>query len=320
MRNFKKILPVVVFLVICLAANSILTYLFYPYNYARIDVHNIETNAYDTLFLGSSHGKCGINPKVIEEITGEKSVNICMGGEYMQDAYFLVKNAARTQMPKKVVYELDPGYWVTKPSQGMDYGSFYQEFSWSPVKLQYFAEKMLKADFRSILFPWYVYRQQFKMAPANLHLKNDRVYKEYDPSPFTGVVQSYEEGGFIYRNVYDEPKDEENLVLWDQNELQDDAPKYFEKLKKFCDQNKIELIVITTPIPDVTYEKYQSQFDKANDYFNDYMDSLGVTYYNFIYMDMEDFDLSLDAFADCEGHMYGHTANEFSRILAGYLK
>lgn len=319
MRNSKKLIHAVFFLVICLLCNSVMTFLIYPYNYARIDVHNIKISQYDTIFLGSSHGKCGINPKVVDEVTGGKSINVCIGGEYMQDVYFLAKEASRKKPLKKIVYELDPGYWVTEPVQGTDYGSFYQEFSFSQVKLQYFAEKMAKADFRSILFPWYVYRQQLQRIPENVKTKMSDVYRNYDPSPFSGKVQSYEDGGFIRRHVMDCPKTEENLVLWDETELKEDSMKYFQRLVKFCEEKEIELKVITTPVPDVTFKKYQRHFDDAHAFFSEYMRKSKVEYHNFNYIDMNGFDRSLDAFADYEGHMYGESADKFSRILAGYL-
>ena len=319
MRNSKKAILVVLFLVICLAGNSILTFCFYPYNYARIDMHNIETKAYDDIFLGSSHGKCGINPLVFDSITGQKSTNLCMGGEYMQDVFFLAKEVVRNHKPQRIIYELDPGYWVTKPSQGMEYTSFYQEFPKSLVKVQYFAEKIMKADFRSTLFPWYVYRQFFFKVLDNVKTKTGPVYKTYDPAPFSNDAQSYKPKGFIYRNKIDAPKTEENLMLWNKAQLQQDTVDYFERLVNFCDQKQIELVVTTTPVPTETYQKYQRAYDNAHDYFTEYMKSLKVPYYDFNHLPLDGFDKSLNAYADCEGHMYGPTAELFTQLLAEYL-
>lgn len=320
MRNFKKAVFVVLFLVICLVCNSILTFCFYPYNYARIDIHNIETNAYDDIFLGSSHGKCGIDPLTFDSVTQQKSTNLCMGGEYTQDAFFLAKEAVRNHKPKRIIYELDPGYWVTKPSQGMDYTSFYHEFPPSSVKVQYFTEKIMKADFRSTLFPWYTYRQYFFKVWDNITIKTGQVYKDYDPAPFTNEAQAYKPEGFIYRNKIDAPKTEQNLILWDEAQLQPDTVTYFERLVNFCNQNQIELVVITTPIPTETYQKYQQAYDNAHDYFTDYMERLKVPYYDFNDIQLDGFDKSLNTYADCEGHMYGATAKQFTRLMAEYLE
>ena len=68
MRNFKKLkltAKITVFLLAALAINSFLNYIFIPYSYIRVDYHNIEENSYDMVFVGTSHGKCGIDPTAI---------------------------------------------------------------------------------------------------------------------------------------------------------------------------------------------------------------------------------------------------------------
>ena len=60
MRNFKKIAKVAAFLLIIILVNEILMLALKPYNFFRDDIHNIKTQQYDTVFVGSSHGKAGI--------------------------------------------------------------------------------------------------------------------------------------------------------------------------------------------------------------------------------------------------------------------
>jgi hypothetical protein len=319
MRNSKKIIGMLLFVILCLLINGMLTFAFYPYNYARIDVHNMETKEYDTVFLGSSHGKCSINPLVYDAITKEKSINLCMGGEYMQDVYFLTKEITRNHKPKQIIYELDPGYWVTKPAQGTDFASFYDEFPLSTVKAQYFWEKIMKGDFRSTLFPWYVYRQYLSRIPENIQTKTSDIYKTYDPAPFVNEAQSYQEAGFIYRNKIDAPKPEENLILWEEENLQQDTVDYFYRLMDFCKKNNMQLTVITTPVPEETYKKYQENYDQANQYFSQYFDKLAIPYYDFNQIKLSGLNRSLDAYADYEGHMYGDTAEVFTKGLAEYF-
>ena len=135
MRNFKKIAKVAGFLLIIMLVNEILMLALKPYNFFRDDIHNIKTQRYDTVFVGSSHGKAGIHPQIVDEVIGQKSVNLCLGGQFPIDSYFIVKELCRKGSPKRVVYELDPGYWVTKASLGPDYATVYEELPWSGVKL-----------------------------------------------------------------------------------------------------------------------------------------------------------------------------------------
>ena len=72
MHNFKKAILLVVFLLAALAAvNATMNYALIPYSYVRLMMHRITTEQYDTVFLGTSHGLNGINPKVVEEKTGQ---------------------------------------------------------------------------------------------------------------------------------------------------------------------------------------------------------------------------------------------------------
>ena len=95
MHNFKKYMYPVLFLAVILCINEILMLALKPYTCFRNDMHKLETNQYDDLFVGTSHGKAGINPEIVDKITGEKSLNLCLGGEEVQDSYYIIKEACR---------------------------------------------------------------------------------------------------------------------------------------------------------------------------------------------------------------------------------
>lgn len=292
-----------------------------PYNYIRVDVHNIQNNKYDDLYIGTSHGKAGINPLVVDQVTGRKSTNLCLGGEYLEDSYYLVKEAARHHKPKRVIYEVDPGYWVTKPSQNTDYNLIYREFPFSTVKMEYYFAKNLSADFRNTLFPWYACRNQYTAVPAIIKTKLSEEYRKYGTETFRSFNQSYEPEGFIHINeVEGVPKSKENLILWDKEKVYKGNLKYFDKLAKYCKKNEIELIAITTPIPSETLNEYASCYEDANKYFSKLMKKHNIPYYNFNYIEDEKIERNLEDFNDYDGHMYGETADKFSRILGDYLK
>ena len=319
MRNFKILGKIILFFGIIIIINGGLNFLLYPYTYTRVDIHNIKTGEYDDIFLGSSHGKSAINPLVIDEVTNRKSTNLCMGGEYPIDVYHLAKEVARNHKPSRIIYELDPGYWVSDISEDTSYATFYNEMSPSMVKLEYFWAKMAGSDFRNTLFPWYMYRKEYKNAFTNARMKLGDGYKNYDLSTFTSTVQSYEPEGFINIHRIEAPKTEDNLILWNESELKADAVKYFNKLVDFCADEEIELMVIATPLPTETYEKYGLEFDAAHAYFTEYFEQMGIPYYNFNKIYLPGFDRSLESFSDYEGHMYGDAAAIFSKLLGEHL-
>ena len=143
----------VLFLAVILCINEILMLALKPYTCFRNDMHKLETNQYDDLFVGTSHGKAGINPEIVDKITGEKSLNLCLGGEEVQDSYYIIKEACRVNKPKKIIYELDPGYWVSTATLGPEYRTVYDEFPMSEVKVEYYLDKIWNVDFRTTLFP-----------------------------------------------------------------------------------------------------------------------------------------------------------------------
>ena len=321
MRNFKRILAVLLVAGLLAGLNEGLMYLLYPYTYTRADMHHIITDEYEVLLVGSSHGKCGLDPQVMAEVTGRKTLNVCQGGQYPVDSCHLVMEAARHQNIKRVIYELDPGYWVTEPNQSADYVTFYQEMPWSTVKLSYFADKMMKADFRTVLFPWYFYRNQIKRIPEFVHQKQSDVYKNYGIEPFASEVQTYREDGFIARHPLPSDRQQEDVPhLWQFSEPEKDSVEGFEKMVRFCKKEGIQLIVVTTPIPKATYEKYKSHYEAAEQYFTDYLEKLQVPYYCYLNTQESDIPQDLEEFADYDGHMYEEAAGRFSRIFAENMK
>ena len=170
MRNFKKNIYPVLFLAVIICMNQILILALKPCTNFRNDIHKLETNQYDDLFVGTSHGKAGINPEVVDKITGERSLNLCLGGEEVQDSYYIIKEACRVNKPKKIIYELDPGYWVSTATLGPEFRTIYDELPLSSVKVEYYVDKIWKTDFRTTLFPWYLYRKESKGLKRDLYL------------------------------------------------------------------------------------------------------------------------------------------------------
>ena len=160
MRNSRRALKAIIFLALVVVLNGLLDYLLYPYTYSRAEMYHMEKTDLNQIIVGTSHGKCGIDPAVLDEVLGTKTFNSCQGGEYPRDSYYLIREADRVHDLKQVIYELDPGYWVTGDGQNAQYISYLREFPNSFLKLDYWKEKLLDGDFRSTFFPWYFYRNQ----------------------------------------------------------------------------------------------------------------------------------------------------------------
>lgn len=316
MRSFKKIwwLPIVIFLVA--AVNAGLNYALIPYSYVRIMMHDVRTRNYDTVVFGTSHGLSGISPKVIEEETGEQTANLCMGGEYPRDAYYLLQLVCEKKTPKTVIYEMDFGYWCTPENQRGDFNRIYYEMPFSKTKLKYFLHKETKLDFRAALFPWFYYRSQLWNMKSIIEGKQGDDYKNYGAAVFQSERQRYEDGFMKISPVPGEKP--ECLVPWDESEKNEDSFQYFEKIVSFCEAQGIRLVVVTTPVPREALEKYEREFQKADEFFTEYLEEQGVEYWNYnrSELQIDNFDDSLNAFTDYEGHMSAEQAEIFSVQMA----
>lgn len=284
-------------------------------------MHRITTQEYDDIFIGTSHGLSAINPEIIDRKTGRKSTNICMPDEHLIDSYFLVKEACRKQKPKRIIYELDFSYWSTRQNRGANSVYIYKEFPISLVKAEYFLNKIAAMDIRVTLAPWYYYRNRAADIWNTIKLKCSSEYKNYDVKPLNTGAQQYTDEGYMYQISDPEgDKGSKNIILWDRDKIQKVEKKYFDKLVRFCKDKGVELVVITTPVPQETLEMYRERFDEAHEYYVELMEKYQVPYYDFNDLELEGFDRSLRGYLDYEGHMSGELGNQFSEVLGEYLK
>lgn len=317
--NWKMAGAVCGFIILALGINSVLNVALCPDTYTRADISSLEEGDFQDLIVGSSHGKCGIDPEVLFEKTGRRSTNQCLGGEYPVDALYLVKEACRKHVPERVIYELDPGYFTTEPNEGPDFSILYREFPASKVKAEYFCAKMLDGDFRSTLFPWYLWRKNLFSIGESLKEKTTESYKTCDPSRYATEAQTYHANGFIERKeVPWEETEPEAPFLWNEDTFSEDAEKDFQKLAACCKEKGIELIAVMTPVPEETETRFAEEYEKAYTYFEELTGELSIPFWNFNEASYG-FERSISGYADSEGHMYGKTAKAFSQMLGECL-
>lgn len=320
MRSSKGI-RIILFILLCIGGTVFLNYALIPPNTVRINLHNLRNGQqYDTVFIGTSHGQYGIDPASIDSVTGGNSVSLCMADAYPDDMYYLLRLALETQKPKRVVYELDPSYWMNEQRSGSTQIFFYREFPLSVTKLAYYADKVSGLDFRSTLAPWSYYRNLYGQIPDNIRRKAGEAFKNYDPSVLDIPVGHYGGRGFIYRDhVEGENKGTFNNIPWEESQVKEKAKRYFAKIAVLCENKGIELIVITTPVPRDTTDQFQESYEQSDTYFSELMKSYGLDYYNFNRIKPELFDRSMDGYWDYDGHMDGVMAGRFGEVLGRVL-
>lgn len=312
---------IILFALICVLLSACLNWLTMPPNVVWMNLHNVKKmENIDYLFIGTSHGQYGISPEIIDSVMGEKSFNLCMADEYPIDSYYLMKEVCRKHKPRKIIYELDPSYWIQDQRQGSTAMFFYKEFPLSLNKAEYFLTKIMKQDFRSTLFPWSYYKNNLVKIKDTIEKKSSVMYRNYDPSILEISGGIYKKGGFLYQNkVEGADKGTFNNIPWDETQIRESAVKAFEKIVMYCHKENIELEVITLPVPEDTVSNMPENFMQADRFFAEMMKKHKISYHNFNFDKDLHFDRSMNSYWDYDGHMYGEDAEDFSRELGKYL-
>ena len=210
----------------------------------------------DTLVLGASHARSAIDPQKIDDVNDTNSFSLAIPGEMVKDSYYVLQEACRSKKIKTLIFDVDYQYWMEPQAEGYFQEPFiYNQLSWSsPVKWKYMAENMLNLDVRNAFTKRNVYLCTPSSVKTNISQKRSQEYKDADiysievpdaNGPYIGK-------GFFYREVSGlQPGGDAYVDGWvgrENDGLSEVAVTKFKQIKKFCDDNGIELICVTSPI------------------------------------------------------------------------
>ena len=347
MRIFKKIFPFIAGLLAFFAVNALLGYLLIPYQFTEMKIHTLEHETFHTLFLGSSHAASCLDPAVWTEQTGESSFNAAAGGQYPRENYSLLLDASREHKPEQVILEYDPAYWISYDN--FNKNARYQEsvMALSPVRLSYFSNLCLDGDIRFVLMPWFLYRENIRRTDMGkglqdalryvrntVSVKQSDAYKNKTPEPFNGKDQICRTDGMIEiaNHVHGNYTPPQLSYGADVEKYVQENQKYFEKTIQFCQEHDIEVIVVTTPVPEETKTQTGSFYQEAHEQMQKLSDLYGFTYLDFVCTVSTDENQTgttaetswentweKDDFSDGEGHMHTDAAKRFTKVLASML-
>lgn len=321
MHNSKKIISTI--LVLCITAGVFwgLDFLLYPCTFMRNDLHTVTEKQVDDLYVGTSHGKMNIDPAAAEQVNGRTGHNLCVGGEYSIDTYYMTKLLLeKGKKPSRIIYEVSPGYFTMEKEEGNNYLLFYHEFPMSMAKLSYFRAAVAKCNFRTMLFPWYEYPLSYELENLG-STASKKAAKDYGVEDLKTETQEYHENGFIERYPVDPATFNFNGI----NEFHKEDVKavnmeYLEKLIDLCKENGIEFVAVTTPIPGPTLKQFSAGYGEAWEHFDTFFKEQDVKYLNFNSRELfQTVTHDPKDYTDLDGHMHGDSAREFSGILAQML-
>ena len=103
-KIFAVILSIVIFISVCIPFSELLPYRDFRLQMVWDDIYG--SSNIDYIFVGSSHVYTGIDPFLIEELTGRKTVLISSGVQTLAETCYSIEEALKYQSPKAVFVDL----------------------------------------------------------------------------------------------------------------------------------------------------------------------------------------------------------------------
>ena len=317
MRRFKRIIWLCVFLCLFALANGFLSYALIPADFPRIKVHTLETQAFDDLIFGNSHGGNAFNASVISGITGRNCYNAAARGLFTRDQYCLLQYAMRTAAPSRVILEFDPSYLSTETAANQNERYLLSCMKPSLPKWKLAFETGISRDFRYLLMPWYFYKSEVTDMAENLAEKRGEAYRSYAIRDFY-PGQECREDGFIAIGTDSFTAGEVPAFALNGETVKEEMASV-RAMAQYCRERGIEFVVVTVPLPASLYEPNAGFFEEAHAMMERLAGEEGFLFLDYNAEEGASLDHSDNAFADQDGHMREEAADVFSEVFADDL-
>lgn len=261
--------------------------------------YEMEKNAVDVLFLGSSHGVTSFAPQELYDKYGITSYNLGCEQQGMVTSYYWLKEALRFQKPKAVVLEcyFCFPYAVEEPlnSEESYTRKAFDFMRWSPVKaeaVRTICEIDPKQDVWSYYFPNLRYHTRWE----NLE-RNDYLYQEMTGySGLKGFSPLY----FYLGEAGEGFEPHDTTLTEEQAEMAPLMREYLDRINSLCKENDISLILTITPAVSADLTKCNA--------IQAYADQEGLTFISFnernVYQQMG-YQIAVDNCDDGHPNLWG---------------
>lgn len=303
------------------------------------DFYNEKDNSIDVIIGGTSHSADGILPMELYEKYGIKAYNLSTSEQPIEVTYYMLCEAVKTQKPEIFIWDVSNIYvsedkkasWkrVTDEMRiggnklilAKEYCEKYHNESEAIYEimfplLEYHTrwKDLSWKDFMCFHCNKYNYRKGGEIVST---ISDGEITVEAMNDAATELSQDMEKVQYTYTaGVYQEESEEDILYS---GEIPNENIAWFLKIKEFCDENNIQLLIIK--VPSVNYpQQYRSawteeKYKKIQELCGQY----GVPYYDLLY----DTDIGIDWKKDSmDGgyHLNLCGAQKVTVSLGSYLK
>lgn len=275
MKKIKIILRVIIFIIIGISIFYILTNILVPktaYSSILREFYNEPENSLDVIFIGDSSIYKGISPLEIWKKYGITSYNYASPSQKMWDSYYCIEEVIKYQNPKIIVLNIDQMYNAKPMNEGYK-RHLYDNMQLSETKIKAITDAVQqneKEDTISYMLPLLRFHDRWsKLTDDDFKYALNQKY--HDKNIFKGY--------YVVKKAKPYKKKENKLA----SKIEPKAEAYLKKIKKLCQENQIELLLIEAPTPKIwnlaKHEKAREWAQKNNIPFLDTnmaLDEIGI--------------------------------------------
>ena len=256
---------------------------------------------HDVLFIGDCEVYANFSPMVFYEEEGLSSYIRGSSQQLIWQSYGILKETLKYEKPKVVIFNVNAMRYSTPVSEAYNRLTI-DKMKWSKEKIEMIFSSMTEEEnFWSYVFPILRY--------------HSRIFEltEEDFSYLFQRRQNTFNGFLINQNV----KGVESLPTkrpLTETKFADITYEYLDKIRKLCEDNNIELVLIKAPS---LYPYWYTEYDEQ---IKEYASKYGLDYYNFLENILEiGLDYSVDTY-DGGLHLNLSGATKLSKYFASILK
>lgn len=256
---------------------------------------------HEVLFIGDCEVYANFSPMVLYEEEGISSYIRGSSQQLIWQSYGILKETLKYEKPKVVIFNVNAMRYSTPVSEAYNRLTI-DKMKWSKEKIEMIFSSMTEEEnFWSYVFPILRY--------------HSRIF-ELTEEDFTYLFQRRQNtfnGFLINQNV----KGVESLPTkrpLTETRFADITYEYLDKIRKLCEDNNIELVLIKAPS---LYPYWYTEYDEQ---IKEYASKYGLDYYNFLENILEiGLDYSVDTY-DGGLHLNLSGATKLSKYFAPILK
>ena len=328
MTDKRRYIYIVLFIIGTFAITNILNFVIVnDYNrYTKAQLKEIYNDTqYEFVYLGASHTYRSIDPEIVEQHTGNNSLNLGTSSQSVKSSYYLLNEYFKNKSASKIFLEINPIMTSIPKEDELPLSTFIisDYMRVSPNKLEYLYKSLSYQDWLSEIFPFRrEYKSIFKSGFLidNVKYKLTKDYRHSIPITPDESDEYYDNRGFVYStDIYD--KTEHYIDKRLNCDINTETQFYLKKMIQLCNDNSSELILFTAPMTDLYIESTAESINTYNDFenkCNQLAKENNVKYQDFNIISDQYLSLDNSCFKD-SNHLNGKGAEIFTKCFVDYF-